>query len=59
MLEIFTTYKDVYFKQSDFSKKLNKRTQHINHVLKSLLEDNKIEKFGSRKQYYYKLKVSK
>lgn len=57
MLKIFSTYKTTYFKQSDFSSKLNKRTQHINQVLKVLLEEGKIVREGSRKQYYYKIKV--
>ena len=56
MLSIFKEYKTTSFKQSDFSKKLKKRTQHINQVLKVLLEEGKIVREGSRKQYYYRLK---
>ena len=56
MKSIFEEYKTTSFKQSDFSKKLKKRTQHINQVLKVLLEEGKIVREGSRKQYYYRLK---
>lgn len=56
ILEVFETYENTFFKQSDFAKKLNKRTQHVNSVLRSLLEENKIERSGSNRQYFYKLK---
>jgi hypothetical protein len=59
MLAVFKAYPETYYKQGDFAKKLNKRTQHINSVLKSLLEQKLIIRAGSRKQYYYKLNVSK
>jgi predicted HTH transcriptional regulator len=59
MLSIFQAYANTAFTQGQFSKRLDKRTQHINHVLRELMKDNLIERLGSRKQYYYKLKVSK
>ena len=57
MMKVFTEYPTTSFKQSDFSKVLNKRTQHINQVLKILLEEGKIVRTGSRRLYYYTLKV--
>ena len=59
MIKVFREYPNTLFKQGDFAKKLNKRTQHINHILKDLLTAKLILREGSRKQYYYKLNVSK
>lgn len=56
VLEVFETYPETFFKQGDFARKLGKRTQHVNTVLRSLLEEEKIVRSGSRKQYFYKLK---
>ena len=59
MIEVFKAYPTTLFKQGDFAKRLNKRTQHIHHILTDLLKEKLILREGSRKQYYYKLNVSK
>ena len=56
LIKVFKEYPNTSFTQGNFSKVMNKRTQHINQVLKGLLEDGIIVRQGSRKQYYYKLK---
>ncbi len=55
MMKVFIEFPESTFKQLDFSLRLKKRTQHINHMLKELLEEKKIVRSGSRKQYYYQL----
>ena len=55
IIAIFKAYPEASFKQSDFASRLNKRTQHINQVLKSLLTEKLILREGSKKQYYYRL----
>jgi len=51
---IFKEMPEVVFLQSDFADRLGKRTQHVNHILRELVEENKISKTGSRRQYYYR-----
>jgi hypothetical protein len=55
MIDVFKSYPETFFTQRNFSERLNKRTQHINHILKELLKDQIILRSGSRKQYFYKL----
>lgn len=53
MIDVFKSYPETFFTQRNFSERLNKRTQHINHILKELLKDQIILRSGSRKQYFY------
>ncbi len=59
MIQVFTEYPNNFFKQKDFVKNLKKSNPFINHCLHKLLENNVITKSGTKRLYYYKLKVSK
>jgi len=56
MIKVFKEYPNTSFTQRNFSEKLGKRTQHINHVLTELRKQNIIVRVGSPKQYYFTLK---
>ena len=47
------------FKQADFVQNLQKSNPFINHCLHKLLDSGVIERKGTKRLYYYKLKVSK
>lgn len=55
ILSIFKEFPTTSFTQGNFSKRLGKRTQHVNHVLTELRKENLIIREGSRKQYYFRL----
>ncbi len=59
MLKVFKEYNNKFFKQADFVKILNKSNPFINHCLHKLLKSSAIERQGTKRLYYYKLKVSK
>ena len=59
MLKVFKEYNSKFFKQADFVKILNKSNPFINHCLHNLLKQGVISREGTKRLYYYKLKVSK
>ena len=59
MIQVFKEYNNNFFKQKDFVKILDKSNPFINHCLHKLLKDNIIVKSGTKRLYYYKLKVTK
>ena len=59
MIQVFNEYPNKFFKQTDFVKILKKSNPFINHCLHKLLKDNIINKSGTKRLYYYKLKVTK
>lgn len=56
IMKVFKEYPNTSFTQRNFSEKLNKRTQHVNHVLTDLRKKDLIIREGSKKQYYFRLK---
>ena len=59
MLNVFKEYKNKFFKQADFVKILDKSNPFINHCLHDLQKRGVISRQGTKRLYYYKLKVSK
>ena len=59
MLNVFKEYNNKFFKQADFVKILKKSNPFINHCLHNLLKQGVISREGTKRLYYYKLKVSK
>ena len=57
--QVLTEYPNKFFTQKDFVENLKRSNPFINHCLHKLLDDGVIVRKGTKRLYYYKLKVSK